>query len=122
MRTTTDVIHDHLRRRLDGDLDGDIENYGEDVVQLTGSGIYRGRSGIRDCAAELQRLVGSATFTYRQTLVDGPYAFLEWTAESDEITVGDGADGFVVHDGRIVLQTIHYTPRRAESADDPGAG
>jgi hypothetical protein len=42
-------------------------------------------------------------------LVDGRFAFLEWTADSGHARVGDGAGSFVIEDGWIVAQTIHYT-------------
>ncbi|WP_243229646.1 nuclear transport factor 2 family protein [Microbacterium sp. CIAB417] len=114
MRTTTEVIHDHLMNRLAGDVEKDIRNYHADVVELTGSGIYRGHDGVRSCAQELARLVGPAVFTYTHTLIDGDFAYLEWTAHNDEVHVGDGADSFVVRDGAIVLQTIHYTVLAAQ--------
>ncbi|MFD5226716.1 nuclear transport factor 2 family protein [Microbacterium sp. NPDC058342] len=109
MRTTTEVIHDHLGNRLSADVEADLSNYAPDIVMLTGSGIYRGLDGVRACAAELDRLLGSAVFVYRHTLIDGDYGYLEWTAETGESQVGDGADSFVVRDGLIVMQTVHYT-------------
>jgi hypothetical protein len=47
-------------------------------------------------------------------LVDGNVAFLEWTAEGEGAGVRDGVDTFVVRDGKIVAQTIHYTVEPAE--------
>ena len=49
------------------------------------------------------------TFTSANRLVDGDVAFLEWTVEAEGARVRDGADSFVVRDGRIVAQTSHYT-------------
>lgn len=109
MRTTTEVIHDHLSKRLGGDLEGDLQNYDPRIVQLTGSGVYRGHEGVRACAAELDRLIGSGTFEYTQTVIEGDYAFLEWTADNEGSRVRDGADSFVVRDGMILMQSIHYT-------------
>lgn len=112
MRTTTQVLHDHLMRRLSGDVAGDIEaNYDPGVVMLTGSGIYHGHEGVADCADELARLVGKGTFRYDETLVCEQFGYLEWSAEGDAAHVVDGADSFVVRDGRIIMQTVHYTPR-----------
>jgi hypothetical protein len=112
MRTTTEVLHDHLMRRLSGDVGGDIEaNYDANVVVLTGSGIYHGHEGVMNCADELARLVGGGSFRYDETLVCEGYAYLEWSAVGDSADVADGADSFVVRDGRIVMQTVHYTPR-----------
>jgi hypothetical protein len=111
-RTTTEVLHDHLMRRLAGDVDGDIQaNYAPEVVVLTGSGIYHGHEGVSQCAEELARLVGDGRWRYDETLVCDDFAYLEWSAEGPEADVADGADSFVVRDGRIVMQTVHYTPR-----------
>jgi hypothetical protein len=112
-RSTTEVIQDHLSNRLRRDAKTDLRNYSDDVILLTGSGRYDGHDGLSAAAAELKRLVGDgAQFTYNETLIAGPYAFLQWSAyDEGEKRVTDGADSFVVHDGLIVLQTIHYTPK-----------
>jgi hypothetical protein len=110
MRTTTEVFEDHLAKRLAGDVEGDIkDNYAEDVVFLTGTGAFYGHDGVRHSASELGKYAtGKATFEYRHTLIVGDYAFLEWTAKADDRVVCDGADGFVIKNGKIILQTIHY--------------
>lgn len=110
MRTTAEVFEDHLAKRRAGDTEGDIvANYSSDVILLTGTGVFKGHDGVRQSAEELSWYVGDAPFTYNHTLVEGEYAFLEWTAENSEVRVGDGADGFVIRDGKIIAQTIHYT-------------
>lgn len=110
MQTTTEVFESHLAKRLAGEIEDDIkENYAEDVILLTGTGVFEGHDGIRKSANELQHYLGTAPFTYNHTLIRGPYAFLEWTAKKDDKAVYDGADSFVIQEGKIVLQTIHYT-------------
>jgi hypothetical protein len=112
-RSTTEVFQDHLAKRLDGDLDGDLEaNYSKGVVFLTGTGTFHGWQGVRESAAELEQYVGSnAIFDYHHTLVEDEYAFLEWTSSSSENKVCDGADSFVVRDGKIIFQSIHYNAK-----------
>lgn len=110
MRTPTEVFNDHLARRLAGDVEGDIkENYSEDVVFLTGTGAFEGHEGVRKSAGELSKYVGDIPYEYNHTLVKGDYAFLEWTAKGSDKKVLDGADSFVIKDGKIILQTIHYS-------------
>jgi hypothetical protein len=53
--------------------------------------------------------VSNCTFEYRTRLVESELAFLEWTARADGTWVEDGADSFLIRDGRIIAQTIHYT-------------
>jgi hypothetical protein len=36
-------------------------------------------------------------------------AFLEWAYEDDKVRVRDGADSYLIENGKIVAQTIHYT-------------
>ncbi|HEU5121682.1 MAG TPA: nuclear transport factor 2 family protein [Candidatus Saccharimonadales bacterium] len=113
MRTTTEVFEDHLAKRLDNDIEGDIKtNYSPKVIFLTGTGAFHGHEGVRKSAGELAEYLGDAKFEYRHTLVDDDYAFLEWTATSSNKDVLDGADGFVIKNGKIIMQTIHYSVSR----------
>ena len=110
VRTTRQVFDDHLALAAQGDVEGDIaRNYATDVVLLTGLGLFHGHDGVRQSRRELTREFEGAHYDYVTRLVDGDSAFLEWQARTDAIEVDDGADSFVIRDGRIVAQTIHYT-------------
>ncbi len=109
-RSTSEVFNDHLARGAAGDVDGDVAtNYAPDVVLLTGIGVLRGHDGVRRSREALGMDLPNGRFTYVTRLTDGENAFLEWTGESDHTVVLDGADGFVIRDGLITAQTIHYT-------------
>ena len=111
-RTVEQVFDDHLRLAADGDVEADIRrNFADDVVLLTGIGIVRGHDGVRRSRAALRADLGEGAFEYLTRLVDGECAFLEWRARSDVVEIDDGADSFVIRDGRIRVQTIHYTVR-----------
>jgi hypothetical protein len=43
------------------------------------------------------------------TLVDGRFAFIEWRAREPDWSVEDAAGSFAIEDGKIAMQTIHYT-------------
>ncbi len=110
MRNTTEVFEDHLAKRLAGKVDEDIQNnYSDEVVFLTGTGAFSGQGGARDSAAQLDNNIPKAKFVYKHTLVKDNYAFLEWTAESANGHIHDGADSFVIENGKIVFQSVHYT-------------
>jgi hypothetical protein len=79
------------------------------VVLLTGTGIYRGHDGVRESAHILHTHFPHGHYDYRNKLVEGEVAFLEWTGESPAGEVKDGADSYVIRDGKIIAQTIHYT-------------
>jgi hypothetical protein len=50
-RSTREVFEDHLRLAEENDLEGDLErNVAEDVVMLTGRGVFRGHAGVCELA------------------------------------------------------------------------
>jgi hypothetical protein len=109
-RSTEEVFNDHLEKRLKGLVEEDIElNYAEDVVVFIRKGIYRGRNGVKELAALLHNELPCAKYKYITQLIEGDIAFLEWRAHCENATVKDGADTFVIRNGRIVAKTIHYT-------------
>ncbi|HET8748825.1 MAG TPA: nuclear transport factor 2 family protein [Ramlibacter sp.] len=112
-RSAAEVFESHLAFRKQHDLEQDIAtNYSEDVVLLTLTGIFRGLPGLRACAAELQEYFPDGHYDYRVRLVEGEIAFLAWSGRSATGKVHDGADTFHIRDGKIVVQTIHYTVDR----------
>jgi hypothetical protein len=109
-RSAAEVFDDHLRLAGEHRFDEDIErNVAPDVVVLETRGIFHGREGARELARLLAEELGDTPYTYTNRLVDGRFAFLEWTADGEQARVRDGADSFVIEDGWIVAQTIHYT-------------
>ena len=109
-RSTTEVIYDHLAKRYAGDTDADIEhNFAEDIVLLSSFGEFHGKDGVRRSAEKLFEELGPSEFIYDHTMVNGEFGFLEWSAHSDSRIICDGADSFVVRDGLIIMQTVHYS-------------
>ena len=109
-RPAAEVFDDHLRLAGEHRFDEDIDrNVSPDCVILERRGIFHGREGARELARLLAEELPDAPYTYTNRFVEGRFAFLEWTSEATEARVRDGADSFVVEDGWIVAQTIHYT-------------
>jgi hypothetical protein len=110
VRSAQDVLEEHLRLRAAGELDLDIDrNYADDVVVLTCSGTWRGKQGVREQAAALAREVQAASYEYDVIVVDGEVGMLEWRAHDGDKRICDGVDSYVIREGCIVAQTIHYT-------------
>jgi hypothetical protein len=108
-RSTKEVLEDHLRCRRTGDIEADLErNYAPDVVLLTARGSAKGHDGVREFHQYLQQHVPKS-YEIPLKLVDGPYAYIEWCARETGKSVEDGADSFVIQNGRIVFQSIHYS-------------
>ncbi len=109
-RTPREVLDDHLSLAASGDWRTDLErNVADDIVVLTGFGLFRGRDQVRVLAELLEAQLPEASFEYTTVMVHGDIAFLEWTADGPTTRVRDGADSFVIRGGKIVAQTIHYT-------------
>ncbi|MFY1702444.1 nuclear transport factor 2 family protein [Micromonospora sp. WMMA1923] len=109
-RSAEEVFREHLRLAAEHRFVEDIErNLAPDCVILERRGVFRGPGGARQLARWLAEELPGGRYTYQNLLVDGRFAFLEWTAQADGARVRDGADSFVIEDGWIVAQTIHYT-------------
>lgn len=109
LRTTTEVFEDHLRLAKAGDVEADLQrNYDPNCVVLSGRGIFHGHQGLRQLARMLAAELPDATFDYVTEQVWDRMAFLEWTGVGSGYRVRDGADSFLIEEGKIILQTIHY--------------
>jgi len=109
-RAPAEVLDDHLRESKHGTVEDDLaQNYAEDLVVLTARGVFRGHDGLRQLAQRLREELPEAVFEYKNLLVEGEFGFLEWSARGSGAEVEDGADSYLIRDGRIVAQTIHYT-------------
>jgi SnoaL-like protein len=122
IRPAQEVLDDHLNlaenwggevgfeRGLDKDL---RRNTSEDIVVLINRGTFHGHEGVRQLAHMLgEELPEHHCFEYSYRAVEGRMAFLEWAYEDDKVRVRDGVDSYLIEDGKIVAQTIHYTVER----------
>ena len=108
-RSTLDVFEDHLRLRAEGDLETDLQrNYSESVVLLTVNSNAKGHDALRLSAHRLAEQLPDGRFEWMAKQVNGPYALLVWRATSDRFDVIAGADSFLISEGKIQMQTIHY--------------
>jgi hypothetical protein len=118
-RTAQEVLEDHLKldehfgaeeewRRI---VEEDIRrNVSEDIVILIDRGTFRGHEGVRELARMLgEELPEHRSFEYTYRAVEGRMALLEWAYEDANVRVRDGADSYLIEEGKIVAQTIHYT-------------
>ncbi len=111
-RGAAEVVDDHLRSRKEQRIEDDLTNFAPDVVVLCARGIYRGYAGLRRLWQDIDEQIPAGRFSYGHPVAEGEAAMLEWQARGDGTLVEDGVDSYLVRDGRIVVQTIHYTVRR----------
>jgi ketosteroid isomerase-like protein len=116
MRTTTDVLDQHLKAFADKDLDGVLADYSSDAVFFIPGKLLSGPKTIRpffeDLLAEFAK--PGASFSMGQQSIDGEYAYILWSAETADNTYEAATDTFVVRNGKIVAQSFaaRITPKR----------
>jgi ketosteroid isomerase-like protein len=108
MRTTTQVIDNHLKCFNDGDLAGILADYAPGAVLFTPEATLRGHGAIRDLFVAMLKAFGKpgSRFELEKREVDGDHAFILWTAETSDKVYELGTDTFFVRKGRIVVQSF----------------
>lgn len=117
-RSAREVLDDHLtiaNRWVDAPLEDILaedlrRNVAENIVILINRGTFHGHDGVRELARMLgEELPEHAAFEYTYIAAEGTVGLLEWTYEDETVRVRDGVDSYVIENGKIVAQTIHYT-------------
>ena len=108
MKSTQEVLHNHLHSFGQGDLDGILSDYATEAILFTQDGPLKGVDAIRPLFVAMLAEFGKpgARFSLRQQSVEGDYAYILWTAETAENVYELGTDTFVVRDGKIVAQSF----------------
>ena len=124
-RPAHEVLDDHLNLAEHWGGEGGFErgfeeeirrNVSEDIVILINRGTFHGHEGVRHLARMLgEELPEHRSFEYTYRAVEGRMAFLEWAYEDDKVMVRDGADSYLIENGKIVAQTIHYTVEQKQN-------
>ena len=114
MASTKDVLDHHLKAFDEGDLNGVLSDYAPDAIFFRREGALKGVDAIRPMfealIAEFRK--PGATFSMKQQLVEGDYAYILWAAKTVDNVYELATDTFVVLDGKIVAQsfTAKITP------------
>ena len=116
MRTTSDVVNQHMKSFGENNLDGILGDYSPEAVLFTPGKPLRGLGEIKPFfqafLAEFAK--PGASFSLEQQYVDGEYAYILWRAETADNSFEAATDTFVVRDGKIVAQSFNarITPKR----------
>ena len=119
MRTTSDVINQHLKSFAENNLDGILADYSPEAVLFTPGGPLRGPAEIKPFfQAFLSEFAKpGASFSLQQQYAEGEYAYILWSAETADNSFEAATDTFVVRDGKIVAQSFNarITPKPRRS-------
>ncbi len=117
-RSAREVLDDHLDIAntwadvpAEDALEEDLRrNVAEDIVVLINRGTFHGHQGVRELARMLaEELPEHKAFDYTYVSAEGRVGLLEWSYQDATVQVHDGVDSYLIEDGKIVGQTIHYT-------------
>ncbi len=109
-RSAKEVFEDHLKLAKEGRLEEDLKrNVAEDIVLLTNYGTFKGHEGVIQAAELLSRQLPDGRYHYKLKLDHEKICFLQWTGDSEISFIPDGADSFLIENGKIKVQTIYYT-------------
>lgn len=115
MRSTDDVIDNHLKCFAAGDLEGIVSDYAPDAVLFTPQGPLEGVREIRGLfeAMLAEFAQPGSVFEMGQRHVHGDHAYILWSAQTPVQRYELGTDTFVVRGGRIAVQSFaaKTTPR-----------
>ena len=112
-RTPQEVFQHHAEALIAGKLDDIVDDYADDAVFITPSGVLRGKEGIRQAFTNLLRDLPNAEWAVPTQVFEGNVLFIEWNAQSADTRADDGIDTFVFgDDGQIKVQTVRYTLQR----------
>ena len=108
MSTTKDVIDQHLKCFGENDLVGVLADYSPDAVLFTPG---KSLKGIAEIKPFFQALLSEfskpgAVFSMQEQCVDGDYAYILWTAETEDNSYEAATDTFVLRNGKIVAQSF----------------
>lgn len=82
-RSAAEVFDDHLALAGEHRFEEDIErNVAPECIILERRGVFHGRDGARHLAALLAEELPGAPYAYTNRLVQGRFAFLDWTSEA----------------------------------------
>jgi ketosteroid isomerase-like protein len=108
MKTTSDVLNQHLRCFGENDLDGVLADYSSDAVLFVPDRPLRGSDEIKPFFQTLLSEFSKpgASFSMRKRVVEGEYAYILWSAETADNSYEAATDTFVIRDGKIVAQSF----------------
>jgi hypothetical protein len=111
-RTPQQVFAHHGPALAAADIDEIAADFADDALVITPAGVNRGKDGVRAAFRQLFADLPDAAWDIRgQTWADD-VLLLEWAADAGQSRADDGVDTFVFHDGKIRVQTVHYTLQR----------
>jgi ketosteroid isomerase-like protein len=115
--TTAEILSRHQKTFGSGDLEGVLADYAPDAMMFSPGGTVKGADELRKTFTAILAEWGKpgVKFEMKKELVEGPYAYTYWNAETADNVYEGATDVFVVQNGKIVAHFFagKITPKAA---------
>jgi ketosteroid isomerase-like protein len=108
MKTTREVLENHLMSFSRGDLNSILSDYAPTAILFTPTGPLVGVDTMRPLFDGLitEFAEPGSSFELKHQSIQGEYAYIIWAAETADNRYELATDTFVVKDGKIVAQSF----------------
>jgi ketosteroid isomerase-like protein len=102
--TTAEILARHQKTFGESDLAGVLADYAPDATMFTPGGPVKGTEELRKTFQTLFAEWGKPglKFEMKKEIVEGPYAYMFWNAETADNVYEGATDAFVIQNGKIV--------------------
>jgi ketosteroid isomerase-like protein len=105
--STAEVFEGRMAALQEGNLDLAFCYYAEDAVVVMPGSVIRGREQIKAGFVSFGSLFGGQLPQLSSLTVEGDVVLVTFSITGASASIEDGADTFVIRDGRIQTQTVH---------------
>ena len=108
MRSTKDVVDNHLTSFGERNLDGILSDYAPGAILFTPQGPIKSAEALRAFFQALLREFSKpgSSFNLKHLSVEGDYAYILWTAETADNVYEIVTDTFFVRNGKTEVQSF----------------
>jgi hypothetical protein len=108
MKTTGEVLTNHLMSFSKGDINGILSDYAPMAILFTPAGPLVGVDAMRPLYEGLiaEFAKPGSSFELKHQSIEGEYAYILWTAETAKNRYELATDTFFVREGKIVAQSF----------------
>ncbi len=107
-QTTQQVVDHHLEAFIGNDLEEVMADYTEESVLITPDRTYSGLAEIRENFVNAYAALpkDSTTVSVIKNMAVKEVGYIIWEADAPNFDFKNCSDSFIVHDGKIILQTF----------------